>query len=213
MDSQSEIKNMDTLIYIGDPMCSWCFGFTSELEKVRTHFNDAKFVMVMGGLRAKGNESLDDLRSFLSEHWTDVEKMSGQKFNHGILKTGGFIYDTEPSCRAVTLVRRLFPEYEMEFFRRLQVSFYLDNQNPVSIDTYKSILTSMNLDTKIFEKTFYKDEAKDYANEDFDKAHALGVNGFPTLIAQINGKYYRITNGFSKATKIINILEDREFGK
>ncbi|MBK9151344.1 MAG: hypothetical protein IPM26_10245 [Saprospiraceae bacterium] len=27
-------SNKDTLIYVGDPMCSWCYGFSPKVDKL-----------------------------------------------------------------------------------------------------------------------------------------------------------------------------------
>ncbi len=213
VSSDIKAQNDDVLYYIGDPMCSWCYGFGPELDSVLAAYPNAKFEMIMGGLRPGGNESMDDLRDFLTDHWKEVELRTGQKFNHGILKKSGFMYDTEPACKAVTLVRKLFPRHEYMFFKKLQYAFYHDNESPLSVDTYKAILQSLKLETKDFEKLIYKDDAKDFVNQDFEKARAMGVTGFPTLIAKINGKFYKLSNGYSEAKSIINRLEDREFNK
>jgi putative protein-disulfide isomerase len=202
-------KSKNEIIYVGDPMCSWCYGFGPELDQVKAAFPEVSFKMVMGGLRAGGTESLEDLRDFLAHHWEDVEKASGQRFNHGILKSKGFIYDTTPACKAVTLIRRLYPEHEYAFFQLLQKAFFHDNQSPVEVLTYLSILEHLKLDTKEFNKLIYKDDAKDFVNEDFQLTQDLGVNGFPTLIAKVDGKYYRLTSGYMKADRLINMLKDR----
>ena len=39
------------LIYIADPMCSWCYGFGPELSKLLARHPDATVDVVMGGLR------------------------------------------------------------------------------------------------------------------------------------------------------------------
>jgi putative protein-disulfide isomerase len=197
------------LIYIGDPMCSWCYGFSPELDKIKDSFPDIKFTMVMGGLRAGGDEGMDELRGFLTEHWKEVEKTSGQKFNHAILKTKGFTYDTEPACKAVTLIRNLYPQSEYHFFKLLQKAFYVDNQSPLDVNTYLSIMEHLKLDTKVFHKEIFKDKAKDIVNADFQYSQNLGVTGFPTLIMKVENKYYRLTSGYAKAEKIINIMVDR----
>ena len=41
-----------TLIYFGDPMCSWCYGFSDELNDALNLLSDqVDFELVMGGLR------------------------------------------------------------------------------------------------------------------------------------------------------------------
>lgn len=45
------------LIYVGDPMCSWCYGIANELSQTIDYFNDDfDLELIMGGLRAGGGE-------------------------------------------------------------------------------------------------------------------------------------------------------------
>ena len=42
-------QDKPTLIYIGDPMCSWCYGFGHEIEDVITELGEnVQLEMVMG---------------------------------------------------------------------------------------------------------------------------------------------------------------------
>jgi putative protein-disulfide isomerase len=58
-----------TIIYIGDPMCSWCYGFAPEITKVKEALPDYEFKVVLGGLRPQGTETMADLGDFLEHHW------------------------------------------------------------------------------------------------------------------------------------------------
>lgn len=47
------------LLYIADPMCSWCWGFSPIIEKVRDHFGEAlPMELLMGGLRPGTEEPM-----------------------------------------------------------------------------------------------------------------------------------------------------------
>ncbi len=50
-EAQQELDNEIELIYVGDPMCSWCWGIAPQLDTlVRTH-PDIPLRIVVGGLR------------------------------------------------------------------------------------------------------------------------------------------------------------------
>ena len=124
--SQTKAK----LIYVGDPMCSWCYGIADELTKtVESLGADTDLQLIMGGLRPYNTETMKDLGDFLKEHWDHVNQASGQPFNYGILQDHSFVYDTEPPSRAVLVVRKLKPEQELAFFKSIQTAFYKDNKN------------------------------------------------------------------------------------
>lgn len=47
------------LIYVGDPMCSWCYGFGKELSALVAHVPDLNLEIVVGGSRAGATDILD----------------------------------------------------------------------------------------------------------------------------------------------------------
>jgi len=62
MQNLSLAQEQPTIIYIGDPMCSWCYGFAPELSKTIDHFdNKANLRLVMGGLRPYNDEHIDTI--------------------------------------------------------------------------------------------------------------------------------------------------------
>ena len=201
----------DTLIYIGDPLCSWCYGFSPELDKVLKEFPNAPFEMVMGGLRPEGKETIGELKDFLKEHWLEVKRASGQEFNFSIFENEDLYYDTEPACRAVLIVKDLKREAMYDFFKAVQKSFYYDNANHLEEDTYISIAKSFGIDEKKFTEMYRSRNGKMTSYKDFELAQQMGVRGFPSLIAKIDGKYYQIANGYSKAEKMILRLKNNGF--
>jgi len=196
------------LIYVGDPMCSWCYGFSDELTKVVDHYPELELEIVMGGLRPYNTQSMADLKEFLSHHWEDVHKASAQEFSYEILDRTDITYDTEPPCRASLVVRNMAPEKELAFFKGVQKAFYKDNKNLHLAQSYHVLLEAANLDIKDFEKAFNSDEMKSAIKNDFKRARSLGVNSFPTLLVEKEGRTYIVAQGFKKSEAIIQQIDE-----
>ena len=200
------------LIYVGDPMCSWCYGISEELNKVVEQTKgEMEFQMVMGGLRPFNTQTMPELKDFLTEHWKHVSEASGQKFNYEILDNSDIVYDTEPPSRAVVIIRELLPEKEFEFFQKVQIAFYQDNVNTNEVKTYLDLIKDWNIDSEVFEKKFNSEEAKMKVKSDFSMASGMGVNSFPSLVLKHKDQYYLVLNGFAKSEDIMkeinNVLE------
>ncbi len=90
--------------YIGDPMCSWCWGISPTVGEVAA-FCEAEgieFSITMGGLRAGGGDRWnEEFKDFLRNEWRNIARVTGQPFGFTLLETPHFDYDTEPACRAV----------------------------------------------------------------------------------------------------------------
>lgn len=120
------------LIYVGDPMCSWCYGFSSIKEKLTAQCEGRVGVkIVLGGLRPYNKETWESsYRSFLRQHWKDIGQRSGQRFGFKMLENHDFIYDTEPSCRAVVTAREMLgKDKALGFFSDVQRAFYCENKD------------------------------------------------------------------------------------
>lgn len=197
-----------TLIYIGDPMCSWCYGIAGELEQVREKYDDElNFELVMGGLRPYNTQTMVELKDFLSHHWEAVHEASGQPFTYGILDDQEMTYDTEPPARATVVVRQLQPNKEFAFFHEVQKLFYLHNKNTHLSESYHDILTTLEIDTKEFDKLFESDEMKELVRKDFERAGEMGVQGFPTLVLQQGDQLTLIANGYASYEDMAQRIE------
>ena len=113
------------LLYVADPMCSWCYGFTPAVQALQDHFAARLPIqLLMGGLRAGNTTPMTDADKQKSRgHWERVAEASGQPFNHAFFDREGFVYDTEPACRAVVTMRLLNPPIALGYMHRVQQAF------------------------------------------------------------------------------------------
>lgn len=131
------IRNGVAVHYIGDPMCSWCWGISPTVSKVMA-FCEAEgieFSMTMGGLRAGGGDPWNTaFKDFLHNEWRHIAQVTGQPFGFTLLDAAHFDYDTEPACRAVMTVqllqtrKNLAPSIALKFFSAIQRKFYVEGK-------------------------------------------------------------------------------------
>ncbi len=197
-----------SIIYIGDPMCSWCYGFAPEVSKVKDAFPDYDFRLILGGLRPGGKETNKELGAFLDHHWKDVEKRTKQPFNYDILKDETLVYDTEPACRAVVVARSMKPELELEFFKSVQSLFYVDGKNMRVADSYLGLAKEYGLDESKFVELFESDEMKKQTMADFQLSASMGIRGFPSMVFRYGGQYYLIANGYQVSESLISTIQE-----
>ncbi|GAL85280.1 hypothetical protein MYP_2509 [Sporocytophaga myxococcoides] len=207
---QKKDSEKPELIYVGDAMCSWCYGFSPEITATKEHFkNKLEFKLLNGGLRPYTKEPMDaEMKRFLKKHWKEVSKVSGQPFAYNILAdSSSFIYDTEPAARAIATVRKLKPGSEFEFFKKVQNSFYVKNRNTSDINTYLELLPEFGIDKDLFRETFNSQQMKQAIAAEFKQIEVLGVTGFPAVLLKVNGQYIMISSGYSKSGEVINEID------
>ena len=184
-------------IYVGDPMCSWCWGFAPVLEDMARRYT-IPTKTVVGGLRpGPSSEPLDEAtRRMLAEHWHHVEEASGQPFDHEALQREPWIYDTELPAIAVVAMREMSEPDTFSFFTRLQRAYYAENVDITDPEVYPQLLTGFDVDVPAFLQKLGSEEMKRAAWADFDTARRLSITGFPSLLLQIDAEHLIVTRGY-----------------
>lgn len=188
------------IIYVGDPMCSWCWGISPTLINLRDHYRKEQvaFRVLVGGLRPGGGDPWDEqMKSFLKHHWDEVNQRSGQPFGYSLFEKEEFNYDTEPSCRAVVAARPMVGDQEMEFFEAIQRKFYVDSQDPSRTAFYASICDEFDINFGDFVQRFESPEVNKETNDEFNLNRSWGVRGYPSVIFLYHDQLYQIANGYS----------------
>ncbi len=198
------------ILYFGDPMCSWCWGFAPVLKAIQDDFSDqAPVSIIVGGLHAYDNFPMsDDYKADIRHHWEDVNKATGAVFDYGFFDRSGFVLDTEPACRAVVTVRQMSPTALLPFYESISRSFYSENKDTTSLETFKPLAEEAGLDTDEFSKKFQSDEIKQMTKSDFGFSQQIGVTGFPTVVVKEADKLALLTAGYQPYQNLKPVLED-----
>ncbi|RIJ41612.1 DsbA family protein [Pontibacter oryzae] len=186
------------LIYVMDPMCSWCYAFAPVVKQLVAEQKDKmQFKLVMGGLRPGTERPLEDqMKASIRHHWQDVEKITGQPFDYTFFDRDGFIYDTEPGCRAVVSMRYLKPEAELEMAEAVQQAFYANNTDVTKPEVLASIATQFGVTEDAFLEKYNSDDMKEKTQQDFTIAKHLQATAFPSLYILNGTNIHLISRGY-----------------
>lgn len=198
------------IIYVGDPMCSWCWGISPALNRlqVAAHRNGINYRILLGGLRPGGGEPWNQqFKDFLRHHWEEVSQRSGQPFGNDLFERDQFDYDTEPACRAVVAARTLKPEVEARFFELVQHYFYVRNQDPKKETFYQPICRELQLDYGEFLLLFNSEVVKETTRREFQINRQWGVTGYPTVILRKGNELTAIARGYAEYEEMWSRVE------
>jgi len=201
--TEQDAQSMDPgpgkhVLFFGDPMCSWCWGFAPELDQlVKQAQGHAQFQVVMGGLRPGTKEPWDEaMRGYIRHHWQDVEAKTGQPFDFARFEDNEFVYDSEPGCRAVVAVREQAPDKVLAMYEALQRAFYAENQNITDPAVLTELAVKSGVGDGDFLKYFHSSQARRQVAHDFQRTQAFGVQGFPSVLCAEDGQYAFLALGY-----------------
>ena len=203
------------LIYIADPMCSWCYGFGKTMAELLAEPRDAaplQLALVMGGLRPFTTEPLAASRDDeILSHWQHVQEASGLPFAQApntALHEPGFVYDTEPASRATVTVRSLWPQHTWRFFKAVQEAFYAQGLNVTRPEVLADVAEAQGLPRAEFAAAFASQPMRDATTADFAQSQRWGISGFPALLAEHAGQLNWISRGYAPINSVREKLSE-----
>ncbi|MBI3284803.1 MAG: DsbA family protein [Burkholderiales bacterium] len=210
---------MTHLIYIADPMCSWCYGFGPELQALLDSLPEARLDVVLGGLRAYNTEASDAATAeMILGHWRHVAGASGLPFTMPGLMRPGFVYDTEPACRAVVAARTLADDMPSQtmltVLRAIQHAFYAEAQDVTDLRVLAQIcVNALNttaggaaFDVESFLETLSATMTMAETRADFEQSQRWGIRGFPALLLVHQEGLHLIASGYCKTAQLQAML-------
>ncbi|ANY86011.1 MULTISPECIES: DsbA family protein [Pseudomonas] len=196
------------LLYVMDPMCSWCWGFAPVAEALIAQAREAGVPtrLVVGGLRS-GSSALDaSTRRYILEHWQAVAEATGQAFRFEGAMPDGFVYDTEPACRALVAARELDAERVWSLLGGIQRAFYEQAVDVTRAPQLVELAEQAGFDRSQFADAFSRADTRAATAADFSWVQDLGIAGFPTLLAERNGQLALLTNGYQPLDRLQPLL-------
>lgn len=205
---------MPTLLYIADPMCSWCYGFGPELAALLDGLPGLKLEIVVGGLRAYNTEIMHDaMKTELMHHWKKVHDISGLPFLDTAIEQPGFVYDTEPACRAVVAVRTLSPVAALPAFAAIQHAFYGEGRDVTRGKTLAELCcpvlreTGTAITAEAFLSLWSSEKIVLATQSDFVQCKNWKIDGFPALVLERNGQLDMVTAGYARVETLVGQMQ------
>ena len=196
-------------IYVGDPMCSWCWGISPELDKLIEQLPGVAFRILPGGLRPGPDARRvdDDFAQFLATEWNEIQQRTGQPFDFDILGREDWLYDSEPACRAITTMGEIDESLAWPLFKRIQQAFYAEGVLVTEPEVYPALVKEVGGDADKFMALFTSDQARELVLEDFAIVRGWGVYSFPTVILREGQSGSVIAQGYAPFEEMMAAIE------
>jgi len=183
-----------TLIYVHDPMCSWCWGF----EPVRAQLFAAldgriPIRRLVGGLAPDSDAPMPaEMRLGLQQTWRHIQQaIPGTEFNFDFWCKCAPRRSTYPANRAVIAARRQGEEYDQPMTNRIQRAYYLEARNPSDNETLIDLSADIGLDAGRFAEQLVDATTEQMLMTEIHSTRAMGINSFPSLaLARDSGLDY-----------------------
>lgn len=199
------------ILYVADPLCSWCYGFQKVIDQVLDKYKDkTNFEVLVGGMGTENKKVITaDFAQTLQLHWAEVNEETGQKFDPKVLKTKGLVFNSEPICRAIVTAKSMDSTKGIQVHKALQTAFFAENKNVTQLSEIQPYIAKLGLDTALFAQKYVSEEIRLATQKEFDRVEKNGITGFPVLLLVSDKKTVVITDGYTTFKKIDKKLRKR----
>ena len=196
---------MPRLLYVVDPMCSWCWGFTGVRREVSEELPDLEWQLVMGGLAPDSDEPMDEAtKTYVQDAWRAVAARTGAEFNHDFWTECAPRRSTYPSCRAVIVAGESGKAEEM--LAAIQRAYYQEARNPSDAETLTGLAADVGLDPAAFGAALDSPETQTKLESDFALRSAIGAYSFPSVGLLDGDQAQLITTGWCDAQALASAI-------
>jgi putative protein-disulfide isomerase len=197
------------VFYVGDPMCSWCWGFSPVIARIVADYGEAAPVrLVVGGLRVGAAAPMDErMKAAIRGHWEHVHARTGQPFDFAFFDRDGFVYDTGPACRAAVAMRNLAPENTFAYLEALQRGFYAEGRDVTEPAVLAALAEPDCAGADVFAAVYAAREVEEATLADFRLTQALGIAGFPAVVLKDEAGLVSLTVGYQPFADLAPSLE------
>lgn len=200
---------MARLIYVMDPMCSWCWGFAPVMTALAEQAREqgVSLGLRVGGLRRERVVMDQAGRDRTLAYWQAVHSATGQAFDLELGLPEALVYDTEPACRALVAARALDQAIVWPLSLLIQQAFYEHRRDVTQPSVLVELAEAAGLSRGQFAERYDDPVTKEATAADFTWVENLGIAGFPTLLAEHQGQLALVTNGYQPLPALAPLLE------
>jgi len=197
----------NTLHYIHDPMCSWCWAFRPTwlkvLSELPSHIN---VNYLLGGLASDSKLPMPiETQKYVQDNWLKIQKsVPGTKFNYDFWTLNEPRRSTYLSCRAVISAKKQHPNFETLMIKGIQKAYYLNAQNPSNEDTLINIAHDIGLNEETFKADLKSIEINKLLLGQIKMTKTMPISGFPSLVLVKEDLLKRIKIDYLRSNYIIN---------
>ncbi|MGD1892929.1 MAG: DsbA family protein [Cyclobacteriaceae bacterium] len=191
------------IIYAYDALCGWCYGFSPVIEAFhQKHREEIDFEVLSGGMVTGSRIGpIGEVAPYIRHAYRDVEQATGVKFGEAFLKDvledGQTIFTSVPPAIAMSVFKSHRAEEAVLFASALQKAIYYDGLAPEDTAAYGQLAEEFGINKNIFTQQMAESKFLAEAQKEFYRTQQLGVQGFPTVFAEVENTYYPLTRGYT----------------
>ncbi|MDZ7890523.1 MAG: DsbA family protein [Rhodoferax sp.] len=187
--TMSRLPASPALLYIHDPMCSWCWAFRPVWQQLQAQLPPGLLVRrLVGGLAPDSDVPMDPaMQAKLQSIWRAIAaRVPGTEFNFDFWTRCTPRRSTYNACRAVLLARSMAEAHgtdaEEAMVNAIQTAYYLQARNPSDVGVLASLAGALGWNEDAFAAALRSPAVDAALQQELSLVQRLPIQGFPSLV-------------------------------
>ncbi len=197
----------NTLYYVHDPMCSWCYAYQPVFKQIEDSLTGTVAIhKILGGLAPDSDETMPaTMQQTIQDTWSRIiARVPGTSFNFKFWSRCQPRRSTYPACRAVIAAKKL-GNYQMT--TAIQNAYYQQARNPSDSSTLINIASEIGLDSVEFTRQLRSPEVEEELQRQIAFSRSIGADSFPSLVLEVDGSRWPIAIDYNHAEPTLELIE------
>ena len=199
------------LYYVHDPMCSWCWGFSSVLNDLLSNLpKEVEVQRLLGGLAVDSLSTMpESMQQQIKSNWSRIEdSIPGVRFNFDFWSKCTPRRSTYQACRAVIAARIQGTENDIKMTQAIQQAYYQQARNPSNNTTLIELANEIGLSAPNFEKDLISEETDEKLKQEINQAREIYAESFPNLVLKTEAGFFSIPIDYNNSGNMLKIIHN-----
>jgi putative protein-disulfide isomerase len=201
-----------TVLFVTDPLCSWCWGMADAIETVRREMTrDFDFDLILGGINIDSTQPVGSYgRRLMRRLWQDVAATTGQAF--GEMPTVAYVHNSVPVCLALEHLRVVRSEPPFDALHELQRRFFTAGENTTDPDFLLGFLRHAGAHPDSFDQLVADGALQERLRFQFSMARGFGTEAMPSVLLRRGTDTRLIAGGYLDAQMLEEVIHTAAAG-
>jgi len=213
--NQNTEMEKSKIIYVFDPMCGWCYGFSPVISELSVKYDrDFDFEVISGGMVIGDREGpIGDMADYILGAIPRLQDYTGVVIGEPyieLLKGGTYFSSSEMPSIALQVFKHLSDKNAIRFAHDIQFALFYYGKSLNDINTYLELIKPYNIDRESFITCMNDPKFREATFKEFKYADDLGATAYPTMLLQKGNEITVLARGYVNKDRMTSLLESHK---
>ena len=192
------------VIFVTDPMCSWCWGMADSIKEIHEKYKDKiELDLMLGGTNTDSTDFVGDYgKRFLLHLWLEIHETTGKEFGFKLPQL--YVHNSLLPCLAIELLKVEDLDKAFDLLYELQSLFFVKGLNITDMSLLLEALSNYGVTKEQGALELLQLKLEERVRFQFENSRSFGTSVLPNILFD-DGKRYRLLLGGYADFEVIKI--------